>query len=309
MPGQPAAGRGPHRRGRGQRPRRAGRSRRNGQDRAGAARLARHSGRSAGAHFCARPRARQRMARPARRGRHQRGAADRRLAAGDPRHVRCARQDVPRDARRDQLRWRMGGTAIDPVLDIAAEVATADITAQAVLHGPVSAPKLTLTSSPAVPQDEILARVLFGRGLGQITAGEGLQVAAAAANLAGGGFDVLDKVRGGLGLDRLGFGSVANRLTGSPPKPVAGGAASGSRAQRRQICRRWGLCRRVAGTDAGIEQGRRRDRGAAARHDPGRCQPERQHRHRAQLQIRLLRAAIARLRRRGRCRDWPGRSR
>ena len=121
-----------------------------------------------------------------------------------------------------------GGTAIDPVLDITAEVATADITAQAVLHGPVSAPKLTLTSSPAVPQDEILARVLFGRGLGQITAGEGLQVAAAAANLAGGGFDVLDKVRGGLGLDRLGFGSVANRLTGSPPKPVAGGAASGA---------------------------------------------------------------------------------
>ena len=116
-----------------------------------------------------------------------------------------------------------GGTTIDPVLDIAAEVVTADITAQVVLHGPVSAPKLTLTSSPAVPQDEILARVLFGRGLGQITAGEGLQVAAAAGNLAGGGFDVLDKVRGGLGLDRLGFGSVANRLTGSTAEAGAGG--------------------------------------------------------------------------------------
>ena len=35
---------------------------------------------------------------------------------------------------------------------------------KSMLHGPVSAPKLTLTSSPAVPQDEILARVLFGRG-------------------------------------------------------------------------------------------------------------------------------------------------
>jgi len=119
-----------------------------------------------------------------------------------------------------------GGTTIDPVLDIAAEVVTADITAQVVLHGPVSAPKLTLTSSPAVPQDEILARVLFGRGLGQITAAEGLQVAAAAGNLAGGGFDVLEKVRGGLGLDRLGFGSVVNKLTGTTPKP---GSASASR--------------------------------------------------------------------------------
>jgi translocation and assembly module TamB len=121
-----------------------------------------------------------------------------------------------------------GGATIDPVLDIAAEVAAADITAQIVLQGPVSAPKLTMTSTPFVPQDEILARVLFGRGLGQITTAEGLQVAAAAGNLAGGGFDVLDKVRGRLGLDRLGFGSAANGLAASNPKPVAGGAAAGA---------------------------------------------------------------------------------
>ena len=57
-----------------------------------------------------------------------------------------------------------GGTAIDPVLDIAAEVATADITAQVVLHGPVSAPKLTMTSSPAVPQDEILSACCSAAG-------------------------------------------------------------------------------------------------------------------------------------------------
>ena len=40
------------------------------------------------------------------------------------------------------------GAAIDPVLDIAAEVATADITAQVMLHGPVSAPKLTIDVEP-----------------------------------------------------------------------------------------------------------------------------------------------------------------
>jgi translocation and assembly module TamB len=118
-----------------------------------------------------------------------------------------------------------GGPTIDPVLDIAAEVAAADIIAQIMLHGPVSAPKLTMTSSPVVPQDEILARVLFGRGLGQVTAAEGLQVAAAAGSLAGGGFDVLDRVRGGLGLDRLGFGSVVNRLTGGNAKPTSHGTA------------------------------------------------------------------------------------
>ena len=37
-----------------------------------------------------------------------------------------------------------------------------------------------------MPQDEILSRVLFGRTLGQITAAEGIQVAQAAATLAGG---------------------------------------------------------------------------------------------------------------------------
>ena len=176
------------------------------------------------------------------------------------------------------------------------------------LHGPVSAPKLTLTSSPAVPQDEILARVLFGRGLGQITAGEGLQVAAAAANLAGGGFDVLDKVRGGLGLDRLGFGSVANRLTGSTPKPVAGGAATGAALTAGKYV--------ADGVYVGASQGLTPGSSKAVVEievlprvtDPGRCQPERQHRHRAQLQIRLLRAAIADRGER-RCRDWPGRSR
>ncbi|MGD9615608.1 MAG: translocation/assembly module TamB domain-containing protein [Alphaproteobacteria bacterium] len=121
-----------------------------------------------------------------------------------------------------------GGAAIDPVLDITAEVTAADITAQVMLQGPVSAPKLTMTSSPVVPQDEILARVLFGRGLGQITVAEGLQVAAAAGSLAGGGFDVLDRLRGGLGLDRLGFGSAANGMLASNPKPGNGGATSGA---------------------------------------------------------------------------------
>jgi translocation and assembly module TamB len=122
-----------------------------------------------------------------------------------------------------------GGAVIDPVLDITAEVAAADITAQVMLQGSVSAPKLTMTSTPSVPQDEILARVLFGRGLGQITTAEGLQVAATAASLTGGGFDVLDKVRGRLGLDRLGFGSAANNgLIASNPKPAANGAASGA---------------------------------------------------------------------------------
>jgi translocation and assembly module TamB len=96
------------------------------------------------------------------------------------------------------------------------------------LQGPASALTLKMTSTPAVPQDEILSRVLFGRGLGQITAAEGLQVASAAATLAGGGFDVLDRLRGRLGLDRLVFGTPVSGAASSNLNPPAGSASSGT---------------------------------------------------------------------------------
>jgi translocation and assembly module TamB len=100
-----------------------------------------------------------------------------------------------------------GSDKLDPSLEIVAEAATADITAQVNIGGFASAPTVTLTSTPVVPQDEILARVLFGKSVGQISAGEGLQLAAAAASLASGGPGVLDRLRGGLGLDWFRLGS------------------------------------------------------------------------------------------------------
>jgi translocation and assembly module TamB len=99
-----------------------------------------------------------------------------------------------------------GSAKLDPTLDIVAEVSAADITAQVVITGIASAPKITLASTPPVPQDEILSRVLFNQGVGQINAGQGLQLAQAAATLAGGGPGVLDRMRGKLGLDWLRFG-------------------------------------------------------------------------------------------------------
>jgi translocation and assembly module TamB len=117
-----------------------------------------------------------------------------------------------------------GSAKLDPVLDIVAEASTADITAQVNIGGFASAPTITLTSTPVVPQDEILARVLFGKGVSQITAGEGLQLAAAAATLAGGGPGVLDRLRGGLGLDWFKLGSGATGATTGTLNP--GGAST-----------------------------------------------------------------------------------
>jgi translocation and assembly module TamB len=123
-----------------------------------------------------------------------------------------------------------GSAKLDPVLDIVAEASAADITAQVNIIGPASAPKITLSSTPSVPQDEILARVLFNRGVGQITAGEGLQLAAAAGTLAGGGPGVLDRLRGGLGLDwfKLGSGPSGPATSTLNPRTTTGSATGGT---------------------------------------------------------------------------------
>lgn len=49
--------------------------------------------------------------------------------------------------------------------------------------------------------------MLFSREAGQLTAAQGLQLAQAAAALAGGGPGVFDRLRGTFGLDRLDVGS------------------------------------------------------------------------------------------------------
>jgi translocation and assembly module TamB len=77
-----------------------------------------------------------------------------------------------------------------------------------------------------VPQDEILSRVLFNRGVGQLSAGEGMQLAAAAATLAGGGPGVLDKLRGSLGLDWFRLGSSPTGPTTGTLNPRAAASSS-----------------------------------------------------------------------------------
>jgi translocation and assembly module TamB len=115
-----------------------------------------------------------------------------------------------------------GGASIDPLLDIQASVAASGVTAQVAVSGTARAPKIALSSVPQLPQDEILARVLFGSSVGTLTPSQGLQLAAAAATLAQGGPGVLDRVRSKIGLDRLDIGSGGSNPNGTQ------GAAKGT---------------------------------------------------------------------------------
>ena len=120
-----------------------------------------------------------------------------------------------------------GAKTLDPTIDIVTEVVANDIVAQVLVSGNASAPKIRMSSIPAMPQEQILSYVLFGRASTQITAAEGIQVAQAAAALAGGGSGMLDKLRGGLGLDRLILGSSQSGNASSNLNPAAGGSHTG----------------------------------------------------------------------------------
>lgn len=109
-----------------------------------------------------------------------------------------------------------GGEDIDPTLNIVAEHKSSTIVAQALITGPSSDPTIKLTSQPELPQDEVLSHVLFGRGTGEITPMQGLELAQAAATLAGrGGPGIMDRVRNVTGLDRLDISSGETTASGA----------------------------------------------------------------------------------------------
>ena len=104
-----------------------------------------------------------------------------------------------------------GGAEINPRLDFLSEVTANDVTAQVLVTGTARQPKLELTSPQGLPQDEVLARVLFGKRVGELGAAEAVQLAQSAATLAGfggGGGGLMEKVRRGLGVERLDFSTA-----------------------------------------------------------------------------------------------------
>jgi translocation and assembly module TamB len=111
---------------------------------------------------------------------------------------------------------------IDPTLDFSA--LSADGIATLRLTGHSDAPQFTLSSAPPLPQDEILARLLFGENVSQLTALQVAQIGVALTTLsgsAGEGFNPIARVQKALGLDQLSVGGPGNSTGAGTQSPGA----------------------------------------------------------------------------------------
>ncbi|ACP26814.1 conserved hypothetical protein [Sinorhizobium fredii NGR234] len=96
-----------------------------------------------------------------------------------------------------------GGDLV-PTLDLDASSSAGSTTITVNIAGPANNPTVTFSSSPALPQDEILAQLIFNRSLNNLSAFQIAQLASAVSQLAGGSStSLLDGLRNKLGVDDL----------------------------------------------------------------------------------------------------------
>ena len=107
------------------------------------------------------------------------------------------------DLTRGEIAFDVNGP-INPRLDIRAESEGSDLDVVVRVTGDATQPEIAFTSTPSLPEEEILARLLFGGSITTLSATDALQLGAAMASLRGGaGMDPLNQLRSAIGLDRL----------------------------------------------------------------------------------------------------------
>jgi translocation and assembly module TamB len=98
-----------------------------------------------------------------------------------------------------------GGPVNDPQLALSADTSVEGVTATINIGGHALNPQVTFTSTPTLPQDEVLSRLLFGESITSLSPTQAIQLAAALNSLrgSGGGLNPLGKLRSATGIDRL----------------------------------------------------------------------------------------------------------
>jgi len=133
-------------------------------------------------------------------------------------------------SRPQNIRLQLDATREDPTLKVTVRI-----------RGTAARPEITLASSPSLPNDEVLSKVLFERSASQLSPVEAAQLASALSSLTGGGgLDVIGNLKTFAGLDRLAFGggldssvtvSGGKYLTDDVYLELTGGGREGPSAQ------------------------------------------------------------------------------
>ncbi|GGB55309.1 translocation/assembly module TamB domain-containing protein [Blastomonas aquatica] len=98
-----------------------------------------------------------------------------------------------------------GGSATNPVITMRASGEADDVTVNINVTGTGENPDIAFSSTPALPQDEIMARILFGNSIGELSPIQAVQLAASLNSLRGGsgGLNPLGVLQSASGIDRL----------------------------------------------------------------------------------------------------------
>ncbi|WP_066762196.1 translocation/assembly module TamB domain-containing protein [Sphingobium sp. CCH11-B1] len=99
------------------------------------------------------------------------------------------------------------GPMTNPTLNIQATTRIDTVSAGIRVSGSAQQPDIAFISTPTLPQDEILARILFGDNVANLSAVQAVQLAAALNSLRGGsgGLNPMGKLQGASGIDRIGI--------------------------------------------------------------------------------------------------------
>lgn len=99
----------------------------------------------------------------------------------------------------------LGDRPPNPQIDLTATSDIDNVEVSIDVTGRSTNPQIAFTSSPGLPQDEIVSRILFGTSVTQISALQAVQLAASLNSLrgSGGGLNPLGRLRSATGIDRL----------------------------------------------------------------------------------------------------------
>lgn len=92
---------------------------------------------------------------------------------------------------------------LDPILDFSGTTQSDDVAITVAIAGEASDPEITFSSVPELPQDEVLAHLIFNRGIAELSPVQIARLADAAAQFSGAGGGLLNQLRASTGLDDL----------------------------------------------------------------------------------------------------------